>query len=45
MHTGAVVTHKVVVGEDAVVAACSFVIKKVKPGTTVCGNPAIRLDY
>ena len=45
VHTGAVVSHKVVVGEDAVVAACSFVIKKVKPGTTVCGNPAIILDY
>jgi acetyltransferase-like isoleucine patch superfamily enzyme len=45
VHTAAVVSHKVVVGEDAVVAACSFVIKKVKPGTTVCGNPAIRLDY
>lgn len=45
IHTAAVVSHKVIVGEDAVVAACSFVIKKVKPGTTVCGNPAKRLDY
>lgn len=40
IHTSAVVSHKVVVGEGAVVAACSFVIKKVKPNTTVYGNPA-----
>lgn len=40
IHTTAVVSHKVVVGEGAVVAACSFVIKKVKPNTTVYGNPA-----
>ena len=45
IHTAAVVSHKVVIGEDAVVAACSFVIKKVKPGTTVCGNPAKRLEF
>lgn len=45
VHTAAVVSHKVVVGEDAVVAACSFVIKKVKPGTTVMGNPAKQLEY
>lgn len=40
IHTTAVVSHKVVVGEGAVVAAMSFVIKKVKPNTTVYGNPA-----
>ena len=40
IHTGAVVSHQVVVGEDAVVAACSFVIKEVDAGTTVFGNPA-----
>lgn len=40
IHTGAVVSHKVIVGEGAVVAATSFVIKKVKPYTTVWGNPA-----
>lgn len=45
IHTAAVVSHNVVVGEDAKVAACSFVIKKVKPSTTVCGNPAKRLEY
>jgi len=43
IHTTAVVSHKVVVGEGAVVAACSFVIKKVKPNTTVFGNPAKQL--
>lgn len=45
IHTGAVVSHKVIVGEDAIVAACSFVIKKVKPGTTVSGNPAKLLEF
>ena len=40
IHTTAVVSHRVVVGEGAVVAAMSFVIKKVKPNTTVYGNPA-----
>ena len=40
IHTTAVVSHKVIVGEGAVVSAMSFVIKKVKPNTTVYGNPA-----
>jgi sugar O-acyltransferase (sialic acid O-acetyltransferase NeuD family) len=40
VHTGAVLNHNVVVGEGATVAANSFVIKEVKPGTTVWGNPA-----
>ena len=40
IHTTAVVNHKVIVGEGATVAAMSFVIKKVKPNTTVYGNPA-----
>lgn len=40
IHTGAVVSHNVIVGEGAVVAATSFVIRKVKPRTTVFGNPA-----
>ena len=45
IHTAAVLSHKVVVGKDAKVAACSFVIKKVKPGTTVMGNPAKQFDF
>ena len=44
IHTTAVVSHKVVVGEGATVAAMSFVIKKVKPYTTVYGNPAKTLQ-
>lgn len=44
IHTSAVVSHNVVVGEGATVAALSFVIKKVKPGTTVYGNPAKTLS-
>lgn len=44
VHTGSVINHGVIVGEDATVGACSFVIRKVKAGTTVCGNPARILD-
>ncbi|WP_065219496.1 MULTISPECIES: PglD-related sugar-binding protein [Butyricimonas] len=40
IHTSAVLNHKVVIGNRAKVAACSFVIRKVKEGTTVMGNPA-----
>lgn len=45
IHTAAVISHNVVVGECAKVAACSFVIKKVKPNTTVMGNPAKPLVF
>ena len=45
VHTNAVVSHKVVLEDDSTVAAMSFVIKKVKAGTTVMGNPAKRLEY
>ena len=44
IHTSAVLSHGVVVEENAVVGACSFVIKRVKAGTTVVGNPARRLS-
>lgn len=40
IYTHAMINHNVVIGEDAVVGACSFVMKKVKPGTTVFGVPA-----
>lgn len=43
IHTGAVISHKVVVENGAHVGACSFVIRRVKAVTTVCGNPAKRL--
>ena len=43
IHTGAVVSHGVVVGHDATVGALSFVIRKVRPGATVYGNPAKQL--
>lgn len=45
VHTNAVVSHKVVLEDDSTVAAMSFVIKKVKAGTTVLGNPAKRLEF
>ena len=45
LHTSAVINHNVVVGENATVAACSFVIRKVKQGTTVIGNPAKILKF
>ena len=40
IHTGTVISHKVIVEEGSTVAATSFVIKKVKAGSTVWGNPA-----
>jgi sugar O-acyltransferase (sialic acid O-acetyltransferase NeuD family) len=43
IYTSAVLNHKVVVEDGAHVAACSFVIRKVKAGTTVYGNPAKKL--
>lgn len=44
IHTSAVISHGVTVGTGAHVGALSFVIRKVKPGITVCGNPAKTLD-
>lgn len=44
IHTSAVINHKVIVETGAKVGACSFVIKKVKAGTTVMGNPARRIE-
>ena len=43
IHTSAVVSHNVTVENKAHVAALSFVIKDVKAGTTVIGNPAKKL--
>lgn len=43
IHTGAMISHKVVVESRSRVAAMSFVIRRVKSGTTVLGNPAKRL--
>ena len=44
IHTSAVINHGVTVGSGAHVGALSFVIRKVKPGTIVCGNPAKRIE-
>ena len=43
IHTGAMISHNVTVESQSRVAACSFVIRRVKSGTTVMGNPAKRL--
>jgi len=43
IHTVAVIGHHVVVESEANVGACSFVIRRVKSGTTVFGNPARKL--
>ena len=43
IHTSAVISHKVRVESGAHVGALSFVIKKVKAGTTVIGNPAKKI--
>lgn len=45
VHTNAVISHNVIVDDDATVAALSFVIRKIKAGKTVCGNPAKVLDF
>lgn len=43
VHTSAVISHNVQIGDNATVAALSFVIRRVKEGTTVMGNPAKKL--
>lgn len=43
IHTSAVINHKVVVESKSTVGACSFVIKRVKSGCTVFGNPAKKI--
>ena len=45
IHTSAVINHGVTVGTGAHVGALSFVIRKVKPGTTVMGNPAKKIEF
>ncbi|MGP1537403.1 sialic acid O-acetyltransferase [Bacteroides heparinolyticus] len=45
IHTSAVISHGVTVGSGSHVGALSFVIRKVKPGTTVMGNPAKKVEY
>jgi len=45
IHTSAVINHGVTVGTGSHVGALSFVIRKVKPGTTVMGNPAKKIDF
>ena len=44
IHTGAVINHGVTVGDGSTVGAMSFVIRNVKPGTTVFGCPAKKLE-
>ena len=43
IYTSSVLNHGVVVEDRAHVGACSFVIRRVKAGTTVTGNPARKL--
>lgn len=45
IHTSAVISHGVTVGTGAHIGALSFVIRKVKPGTTVMGNPAKKMEF
>lgn len=40
IHTAAMISHNVTIESNSRVAACSFVIRRVKSGTTVMGNPA-----
>lgn len=43
IYTSSVLNHGVVIEDRAHVGACSFVIRRVKEGTTVIGNPAKKL--
>ena len=43
IHTGAIINHNVRIGNGAIVGAGSFVIRDVKDGVTVYGNPARQL--
>lgn len=45
IHTGAVINHKVKLHDYCTVAALSFVIRDVKQGVTVMGNPAKKLNF
>lgn len=45
IHTSAVINHGVTVGSGSHVGALSFVIRKVKPGSTVMGNPAKKIEF
>ena len=45
IHTSAVISHGVIVESGSHVGALSFVIRKVKAGTTVMGNPAKKIDF
>ncbi|MDR0506973.1 MAG: acetyltransferase [Dysgonamonadaceae bacterium] len=40
IHTGAILNHRTVVEDYATIGATSFVIRRVKEGVTVFGNPA-----
>ena len=44
LHTRAVILPHQKVGANATVGACSCIIRNVKPGSTVFGNPAQRID-
>lgn len=43
IHTSAVINHNVRLGKESTIGALSFVIRNVKPGSTVFGNPAKKL--
>lgn len=45
IHTGAIINHGVKIEDNSMVGAMSFVIRKVKKGTTVFGNPAKIVEY
>lgn len=45
IHTSSVINHGVKIGSYSTVGAMSFVIRKVKPGVTVQGNPAKQIIF
>ena len=44
IHTSSVINHRVILKNDSIVGACSFVVKSVKENDLVLGNPAKRID-
>lgn len=45
VHTSAVINHEVTLGKGCTVGALSFVIRNVKSGISVMGNPAKKIIY
>lgn len=45
IHTASTINHNTKIGKGAVVGANSFVVRNVKPGLSVFGNPARKVEF